>query len=189
MKNLAREAKLARESFVGKEAQKWALPRFWAWAHQCGRTHFRVPMPTRIGRPPSSTACPIFWAPNYKLASHVSGHHICPQPSTIHDHHRPRPVMDTHEILNSHHVIWAATENLGSWTATHVHEILGTHTYIVGCQQLQALGAQTCGQYHAFWATTALWVPMQRCGGAWFVVGVCGRTRIRAKQNPQPLWG
>lgn len=34
--------------------------------------------------------------------------------------------------------------------------LLGDHTYIMGTQQRQALGAQLCGQLHAFWATMTL---------------------------------
>lgn len=210
----ARRSRCAK-SLVGEEAQKWALPRLWAWTRKCGRAHFLRPCPRDLGAQHESVVRVHSWAHGHPAGSTIMGDHTCaswatkaatywtptyistlihvcprklgvqtyPHTTTAHIHHRPPSTTRSHEalgaqlqggvprfgpphlstdihkprppsstdcyghprILDSHHVIWATTENFWPWTSTLVHEVFG-----LPCNHLEAHGilcapTQSCG--------------------------------------------
>lgn len=59
-------------SLVGEKAQKWALPRLWAWTRKCGRAHFLRPCPRDLDAHAqretdghNGRTCTSIWAHNF----------------------------------------------------------------------------------------------------------------------------
>lgn len=72
----ARRSRCAK-SLVGEEAQKWALPRLWAWTRKCGRAHFLRPCPRDLGAQHESVVRVHSWAHVHPAGSTIMGDHTC----------------------------------------------------------------------------------------------------------------
>ena len=160
MKNLAREAKPAREKFRGQRARQNGLVHVtWAWAPHSGRTHFAHPPPRVMGTHKTLTKMwprknvrthkftQIWSSIRTHIWTHVVAHKLRPDVPT-HSHICPRsPIkfwtpkqrMDSHVSGN----LWATTIFCGlSGTILGIHKI-GSQRTLLDIQSRQSLGIHT----------------------------------------------
>lgn len=143
LKNLAREAKPAREKFRGHRArQNGCVHVTWAWTPHSGRTHFAHPSPRVVGTHKTLTK---MWP-----RKHVHTHKFTQIWSSIRTHiwthvdaHKLRPHVTTHP-----HDFWASRHiHALPHLPTLTHKVLRTQT-TAGLPRFR----QHLGIHELFWA-------------------------------------
>lgn len=98
-----------------------------------------------LGRPHVATNChDLFGRPRTCMVAHK----LPTLDAQLRDIAQPHICMGSHEIFGRSHISVDGQDGT----------LLGDHTLFVDAQQRQVLGAQSCGQLHAFWATTTSWM-------------------------------
>lgn len=163
----ARRSRCAK-SLVGEKAQKWALPRLWAWTRKCGRAHFLRPCPRDLGAQ-LQDGVPRFGQPWTAT--------ICSGPPRSFG--RPRHIMAVHETLDVHTLVWSPIKFVDihaivwtpsarlPWASTkfygrsHIrldgHENLWTLRRLRGCPKCRHRWAST--HIHGCPTTAIPWAP------------------------------
>lgn len=169
-------------SVLGAQPQA-GLPRF-------GPPHLSTAL--HNSRPPSSTACyghpRSFGQPSRYMGVHGKSW-------VLDTHKRPRSLWTAMQssgcprsFVRSHAIVWTPSDD-GSWTA---RRYVWTPTTSCG-RPRKSLGAQTCGQNHAFWATTMLPVELHVIALAshvkdWATTKIDGRPTTAVLDIHTKLW-
>lgn len=154
----------------GNSGHNWATlgnhdttTKFWASITLFGRPRKVL----GLGHPHVATNChDLFGRPRTCMVAHK----LPTLDAQLRGIAQPHICMGSHEIFGRSHVRVDGQDGT----------LLGDHTRFVGAQQRQALGVQSCGQLHAFWATTTSWMePHVIALGyhviVWMSTEYCGR--------------